>query len=180
VVGIWNWAPAAVICCLARLMRWAMVASGTRNARAIWAVVSPPTARSVSATCDGAVSAGWQHRNNKVNESSLASTAEPGGGSNAAALASRRRRALSLRHWSASRRAATVISHPRGLCGMPRFAQVTLASSKASCTASSQASKWPWWRTNAPRTCGASSRSVAPTSPPAAMSCLTSPTRPRP
>ena len=55
-------APASVIRCLARLIRWAIVASGTRNAAAISAVVSPPTARSVSATCDGGVSAGWQHR----------------------------------------------------------------------------------------------------------------------
>jgi hypothetical protein len=35
---------------LARLMRLAMAASGTNNARAISAVVSPPTARSVSAS----------------------------------------------------------------------------------------------------------------------------------
>ena len=39
--------------CLARLMRWAIVASGTRKARAISAVVRPPTARRVSASCDG-------------------------------------------------------------------------------------------------------------------------------
>src|SRR5438874_2130833 len=41
------------MCCLARLMRLAMVASGTRNAAAICAVLRPPTARSVSAprTC---------------------------------------------------------------------------------------------------------------------------------
>jgi len=38
-------APAAVICCLARLIRCAMVGSGTRNARAICAMRSPPTAR---------------------------------------------------------------------------------------------------------------------------------------
>ena len=43
---------------LARLMRCAIVASGTRNAFAISAVVSPPTARSVSAIADGGVSAG--------------------------------------------------------------------------------------------------------------------------
>ena len=49
-----NAAPAALIRCLARLMRCAIVASGTRNARAISAVVRPPTARSVSASCDGA------------------------------------------------------------------------------------------------------------------------------
>ena len=46
------------IFCLARLMRCAMVASGTRYARAISAVVSPPTARRVSAICAAAVSCG--------------------------------------------------------------------------------------------------------------------------
>ena len=50
--GAVNRAPAARICCLARLIRCAIVASGTPNARAISAVVSPPTARRVSATCD--------------------------------------------------------------------------------------------------------------------------------
>jgi len=35
---------------LARLIRFAMVPSGTRNPAAICAVVSPPTARSVSAS----------------------------------------------------------------------------------------------------------------------------------
>jgi hypothetical protein len=39
-------------------MRWAMVASGTKNAAATSAVVSPPAARRVSAICDGGVSAG--------------------------------------------------------------------------------------------------------------------------
>ena len=53
--GSSNRAPAALMRCFARLIRWAMVASGTRNARAIWAVVSPPTARRVSATWDGAL-----------------------------------------------------------------------------------------------------------------------------
>jgi hypothetical protein len=48
--------PRALIVALARLIRCAIVASGTRNAPAILAVVRPPTARSVSAICDGAVS----------------------------------------------------------------------------------------------------------------------------
>ena len=58
--------------CLARLIRCAIVASGTRNAAAISAVVRPPTARSVSASCDGAESDGWQHRNSSVSVSSSA------------------------------------------------------------------------------------------------------------
>ena len=43
--------------CFARLIRCAIVASGTRNALAISAVVRPPTARSVSAIADDGVSA---------------------------------------------------------------------------------------------------------------------------
>jgi hypothetical protein len=50
--------PEALIFCLARLIRWAIVASGTRNAVAISAVDSPATARSVSAIEDAGVSAG--------------------------------------------------------------------------------------------------------------------------
>ena len=45
---------------LARTMRWAMVGSGTRNARAISSVVRPPSRRSVSATRASVDSTGWQ------------------------------------------------------------------------------------------------------------------------
>ena len=48
-----NGTPDDLIVCLARLIRCAIVASGTRNALAISAVVRPPTARSVSAIADG-------------------------------------------------------------------------------------------------------------------------------
>ena len=51
---------------LARLIRCAMVASGTRKALAISAVVRPPTARSVSAMAEAGVSAGWQHMKSRV------------------------------------------------------------------------------------------------------------------
>jgi len=52
--------PAALTRCLARLILAAIVASGTRKARAISAVVRPPTARSVRAVWEAAVSVGWQ------------------------------------------------------------------------------------------------------------------------
>ena len=55
-----NSAPLARIRCLARLIRCPTVASGTSSARAISPVVRPPTARNVNATCDTAVSDGWQ------------------------------------------------------------------------------------------------------------------------
>ena len=64
--GSANGVPAALIVSFARLIRCAIVASGTRNARAISAVVRPPTARSVSAICEARESAGWQHRNSRV------------------------------------------------------------------------------------------------------------------
>lgn len=52
--------PAWVILRLARVMRCPTVASGTRNAAAICAVVSPHTVRRVSAICAVRGSAGWQ------------------------------------------------------------------------------------------------------------------------
>ena len=48
---------------LARTMRCAIVASGTRNARASSGVSRPPSRRSVSATWASGASAGWQQRN---------------------------------------------------------------------------------------------------------------------
>ena len=51
-------------------MRWAIVASETRNARATWAVVRPPTARRVKAIAEAAVNAGWQHMNRTIRVSS--------------------------------------------------------------------------------------------------------------
>ena len=54
--GMW----AAAIFFLARVMRAAIVASLTRKLRAISAVVTPHTSRSVNATLAGAESVGWQ------------------------------------------------------------------------------------------------------------------------
>jgi hypothetical protein len=145
-----NRAPACRSRAFARLMRWAMVASGTRNARAICAVPSPATARSVSATCDGRVSVGWQQSSSSVSESSCspapASSAAVAGPVRAAvstAACSRPARACSARHRSTSLREAVVISHPRGLSGTPSAGQCRAAASSASCTASSAASKSP-------------------------------------
>ena len=68
--GIAKPTPELLMLCLARLIRCAIVASGTRNALAISAVVSPPTARNVSAMADGRVSAGWQHMKRRTSVSS--------------------------------------------------------------------------------------------------------------
>jgi hypothetical protein len=134
--------------CLARLIRCAIVASGTKNARAISAVVRPPTARRVSASCEAGDSAGWQQRKKRVSVSSWS-----GGGSSAtvsavsaawrASTSSRRRRAWSLRIWSVIRRRATVVSHAWGVDGSPSLGHCCVAASRASCTASSQRSNWP-------------------------------------
>ena len=75
--GSRNGTPDALIRCLAREMRCAIVASSTMNALAISAVVSPPTARSVSAIAEAGVSAGWQHMNSTVNVSSSSGTSRP-------------------------------------------------------------------------------------------------------
>ena len=50
--------PEALMLCFARLMRWPMVDSGTRNALAISPVVRPATARRVSAIAEAEVKAG--------------------------------------------------------------------------------------------------------------------------
>ena len=129
---------------MARLIRWATVASGTSSARAISAVVSPPTARRVSATWETGVSAGWQHSSSRVSVSSSAGGAGAGSaGASATTVCSRSRRADSRRHTSIRRRDAVVISQPFGLAGTPSAGHCTAAASSASCTASSQLSKSP-------------------------------------
>ena len=74
--GMANPTPEARMRPFARLMRWAIVASGIMNARAISAVVRPPTARSVSGMADAGGSAGWQHRKRRSSESSSSATDE--------------------------------------------------------------------------------------------------------
>ena len=69
-VGRRKGTPEALMVCLARLIRWAIVASGTRNALAISAVVNPPTARNVRAMADDEVSELWQHMKSRMRVSS--------------------------------------------------------------------------------------------------------------
>jgi hypothetical protein len=135
---------------LARLIRLAVVASGTMNAWAISAVLRPPTAHRVSGIASVGVSAGWQDMNSNASESSRSDTAAATVGSLAATVSSRRRLASSLRQISASRRDATVISQPRGLVGVPLIGQWVAAASRASYTASSASVKSPWPRTSTP------------------------------
>src|ERR1700724_2069242 len=149
--------------CFARLIRCAIVASGTRNALAISAVVKPPTARRVRAIAEDEVRAGWQHMNNKISVSSgsMSDSISTVGTTMSASLptaVSLSRRAISLRTWSVIRRVATWINQPRGLAGMPPCGHCVKAAIIASCTASSAEEKSRKRRATAPSTCGASSR----------------------
>ena len=164
--GTENGMPAATILRLVRTSRWAIVVSGTRNARATWAVVRPSTARSVSASRDSADSAGWQQANSIGSRSS--GVPPPGSsGSRGTASASaaatdpasrcRRERARSR---STARRWAVVVNHPAGLGGTPRDGQVRSASTSASCTASSATSKSPVRRCRWATTTAASRRTT--------------------
>lgn len=136
-----NGSSDALTLALARLIRWAVVVSGTRNAVAISRVVRPPTARRVSGIADAGVSDGWQHMNMRTNVSSWPEVASGGAIDQEAAMSSRRRRASSLRNWSAMRREATRTSHPSGLSGTPSVGHCSAAAKRASCTASSALAK---------------------------------------
>ncbi len=151
--GVSNRSPVMVR--LAREIRCAIVASGTRKARAICAVVSPPTARSVSAMADAGLSAGWQQRLRSSSVSSDCSVGPCGGSS--PARSSRLRRAASDRWRSISLRPATRSSHALASSG-GSSGQCRTASIKASWTASSAVAKSAPRRTRTPRTCGASVR----------------------
>ena len=98
-----------------------MVASGTRNPAAMAAVLRPDTARRVSATCEGRLSAGWQQSSRSRSASSLGSVASSGGGATKASagwavptVSSRAARARSERTRSTRRRDAARINQPRG------------------------------------------------------------------
>ena len=70
--------PAVTILRLARTIRWASVVSLARNARAIWGVVRPTTARRVSASRASGASAGWQHAKSSASRSSVPRVAGSG------------------------------------------------------------------------------------------------------
>src|SRR6266542_2018477 len=111
--------PASRILPLARTSRWAMVGSGTRKARAISVVVSPPRSWSVSATWTPVASAGWQQVKIRRSRSSRD--------------ASRRTRSI-------ARLRAVVMIHPAGLGGSPVDGHRRTATVNASWTASSATS----------------------------------------
>ena len=141
--------------CFALLMRCATVASPTRNACAISAVVSPPTARSVRATADAGVNAG-------------------------VAAHEEQDQAVVLVGDLAGRRSCNAMPRSAGLVAPPLVDQAPRRSldepaprvlgyavarparggfDERFCTASSAAAKSPYRRTSVPRTSGARSRS---------------------
>ena len=111
-----------------------MVGSGTRNARAISSVPSPPSVRSVSATCASSASAGWQQvkissrRSSGIAVSSTVSSTASGTSSwrvFSASVRSRRMRSI-------ARLRAVVTSHARGLAGVPSRGHRSAAAANAS------------------------------------------------
>src|SRR5580704_11563638 len=137
--------PASRILPLARTRRWAMVGSGTRNACAISAVVSPPSSRSVSATRAAVPSAGWQQVNMSRSRSSRTGPSSRGSSwaCKSAAWACLSARAASRRSRSIARLRAVVMIHPAGLGGNPASGHRRAASANASWTASSAVSMSP-------------------------------------
>ena len=144
---------AAWIFFFARTIRWASVASGTRNARAISGVVSPPSVRRVSATRASSGSAGWQHVKMSRSRSSATrlsppsrtspSTPAPAALSICATFAASVRRRRSR---SSARFRAVVTIHAPGRSGTPSRGQRSIAVTNASWTTSSARSKSPRMR----------------------------------
>src|SRR5712691_194461 len=162
---------ASTIFLLARTMRWATVASATRNALPISAVVKPATARKVSATCASCDRAGWQH----VKISLRRSSASAGSGVNAdrSSSASFSRYRVSRRRMSMARRRAVVINHAPGLSGMPCSGHFSSAATRLSWTTSSARAKSPSTRISAAVSRPASSLKTAATAA-SVVACVSS------
>ncbi len=114
------------------MIRAAIVGSGTRNPRAISAVVSPPTSRRVSATRDSGARAGWQQVNSSRSWSSrtapTSSTSSSAPARNRATSASFAVPTASRRSLSTARFRAVVMTQPAGDGGTPRSGQVAAAA----------------------------------------------------
>ena len=126
--------PAALIFAFARTSRFAIVSSGTRNARAISSFVRPPRVRSVSATWASSASAGWQQVKRSSSRSSGIAVS-PTSSSVVVFTSSRRSFAASVRSRrirSIARFRAVVTSQARGLPGVPSRGQRSAAIANAS------------------------------------------------
>ncbi len=143
--------PASRIFRFARTIRWARVASGTRNARAISGVVRPPRVRRVRATRASSASAGWQQVKTSRSRSSARRLSLPRRTIDSVPAATRpRSSSASFSTWRRARRTrssarlrAVVVIQAPGLAGIPSRGHVSSAATNASATASSAASKSP-------------------------------------
>src|SRR5438034_4994258 len=161
---------ASRIFALARTIRWATVGGLVRKARAISSVVKPHTSRSVIATWASGGKAGWQQV--KISRSRSSSTLPSSHCSASLVLdsscfassvndASKRAR---RRMPSMALKRPVDTSHARGLAGTPSRDHCSTATAKASCSASSAASKSPSRRISVARTWRDSERYTASTS----------------
>src|SRR6266540_4855087 len=140
---------ASRILALARTSRCAMVGAGTRKACAISSVESPPSVRSVRATCASVPSAGWQHVKIKRSRSSgtgvSSSSADSGADSSICRLISSRfcTRRAPRRSRSIALCRPVETSQATGFAGVPATGHCSSATANASCNASSATSMSP-------------------------------------
>src|SRR5580704_11719612 len=131
---------------LARTMRWAMVGSGVRKARAISGVVRPPRSRRVRAARDSVERMGWQEMKVRRRRSSPmgSSRLELRSGTVCSSVARSRARSWCLR-WatalrrkrSMTRRLAVAVSQAPGFSGTPDCGHCSRAARRASWARSS-------------------------------------------
>src|SRR6266508_160782 len=172
--------PASRIFRLALTRRWAMVGSGTRKARAISGVDSPPSVRRVSATLASGESAGWQQVKTSRSRSSpmvcisgscpRSACSRASAGCRAASPRSRRSRSMALLR-------AVVVIHAPGLSVTPMAGQRSTATTNASWTASAARSTSPRSRMRVATACPNSSRKTCSTTSRVASATLTPPDR---
>ena len=169
--GSSNGTPASPSVRLARTMRWATVGSGSRKARAISAVLRPPSRRRVSAARASGASSGWQAMNIRRSRSSPTGLSSIASGRRCAACSwasrsctsasSRSRCSRSWRRRSIARCRAVVISQAPGRSGTPSAGQRSSAATSASCASSSARSRSRTSRSSAPTSGADSMRQIA-------------------
>ena len=144
-----------------------MVGAGTRKACAISSVESPPSVRSVSATCASGASAGWQHvkiRRRRSSGTGVSSSWSDSGADSSRCFAisscfctkraPRRSRSIAL-----CRPVET--SHATGFAGVPASGHCSSATANASWSASSAVSMSPSRRMSVARIRPCSDRKIS-------------------
>src|SRR4029453_9451285 len=150
-----------------------MVASGTMNARAISGDTAPLGVRRVRATLASGARAGWQQVKISRSRSSAMvciSVSWPRAASSRARVARRSASPRSRRSRSMALLRAVVVIQAPGRSGTPATGQRSMATRKASWTASSARSKSPSTRMRVATACPAPSpnpRAASPRAPPA-------------